>query len=321
LISFDRQDDETRARLRDAIKAVAADNRSGAAEMLRRASAIFSLLEHTNAEPFVDLEQTRVLIIETCVSLAQAQPLMIPLANLASAVITAAINRASAQEMNDSAISAARDFTDRAERAASLCAQHAAQLISDGATVLTHSRSSTVLASFINARRAGKTFNVIATESRPAMEGRVLARSLADEQIAVTLIADMSAALVMEQANLILVGADQVTPQSVINKIGTRVIALAALERGLPVYALCDTSKFTAHRARAIEDRHSGDELWADAPERVAVLNLYFEPTPLAHFSSLITEDGAIDPADAARRAGGSLLHPALLDALGMKPA
>lgn len=312
--------DETPARLRAAIAEVAADNRSGAAEILRSAAGVFSLLEPASGEASVDLKQAQALIIEACARVARAQPFMIPVANLASSVITAAINRASAQEMFDSAISRARDFADRAERAASLCAQRAARLISDGATVLTHSRSSTALAAFINARRAGKTFSVIATESRPVMEGRALARSLADEQIAVTLISDMSAALMMEQASLILVGADQITPESVINKIGTRMIALAARERGLPIYALCDTSKFTAHRARVTKDRHSADELWAEAPEPVAVSNLYFEPTPLAHFSSIVMEDGAIDPADAARRASEIKLHPVLLHALEMKP-
>lgn len=299
--------------MRAAIKEIADNNSSGAAEILRLAIGVFSLLEESSVASSLDLKQARDLIIETCARIAQAQPLMTPLSNLASVVMTAALKSASAQELFDSAFSAARDFIEKAERAASITALRAAELIYDGATVLTHSRSSTALAAFIHARRAGKSFNVIATESRPVMEGRTLARSLADAQITVTLVADMSAALMMEQANLVIVGADQLTPEYIINKIGTRMIALAARERGLPIYALCDSSKFTAHTARLIEGPRSPQELWPDAPERVTVLSRYFEPTPLAHFSSIVTEDGAIDAQEAAQRASAVKLHPALL--------
>jgi translation initiation factor 2B subunit (eIF-2B alpha/beta/delta family) len=303
-------------RISAAIKDIAADNRAGAAEMLRRAARVFSLLDATPSESILDVEQTRALIIEACAGVAKAQPLMTPLANLASLVISAAINSTSAHEMINSAIHAAHDFTDKAERAASVTARRAGELIFDGATVLTHSRSSTVLAAFVNARRAAKTFSVIATESRPIMEGRALARSLADEGLAVTLIADMAAALVMERVDMVMVGADQVTPIHLVNKIGTLMIALAARERGLPVYALCDTSKFTAHTGNLIEEEHSANELWPAVPEQITVSNRYFEPTPLAYLSSIITEDGALDPEEAARRASSARMHPALLDAL-----
>lgn len=319
--SFDRQVGETSQRARAAIREIAADNAAGAAEILRRAAGVFSLLDRTPGESSLNTERARVLIIETCAGVVRAQPLMTPLANLASFVITAAINSTSAREMIDSAASAAHVFKDKAERAASVAARRASELILDGATVLTHSRSSTVLAAFRQARSVGKTFKVIATESRPVMEGRALARSLADERVAVTLVADSAAALMMKQSNLVMVGADTITPDWLVNKVGTLMIALAARERGLPIYALCDTSKFTAHSASFIEEQHSAEELWPGAPEAVTVLNRYFEAMPLAIFSSIITEEGALDTEEAARRAISIKMHTALLDALQMSLA
>ena len=191
-------------------------------------------------------------------------------------------------------------------------------LIPGGATILTHSRSSTVVASLVEANRARIDFSVIATESRPGMEGRALARSLRRQDIHVTLIADAAASLAMDQVDFVLVGADTITPRSLVNKIGTRMIALAARERGLPAYALCDQSKFIPadYFGRSVRDEESDDELWPGAPRGVKVMNRYFEPTPLTHFTRIITEDGAISCDEAATRAEGASIDKVLVNAL-----
>jgi translation initiation factor 2B subunit (eIF-2B alpha/beta/delta family) len=119
----------------------------------------------------------------------------------------------------------------------------ASELIGEGSRVLTHSRSSTVKAALICARRSGKTFRVIATESRPLCEGRTLASELAREGIRVTLIADAAVAAKIDDVDFVITGADRISPGLLVNKIGTRMIALAANEKGVPVYALADMSK------------------------------------------------------------------------------
>jgi translation initiation factor 2B subunit (eIF-2B alpha/beta/delta family) len=137
------------------------------------------------------------------------------------------------------------------------------------------------------------------------LEGRKLAEALAREGVSVTLIADSAAALMIKRVDFVLLGADRIAPEFLVNKIGTRMITLAARERGARVYALCDTSKFTC----AVEmpgskaDSRNKDELWPDAPDSVLVLNHYFEPTPLIYFTSIITEDGPLQPEQARRRA------------------
>src|SRR5687768_15310023 len=55
-------------------------------------------------------------------------------------------------------------------------AEHAEPLVTNGAVIVTHSRSSTVLAALRRAKRAGRLFDVVVPESRPNLEGRTLAR-------------------------------------------------------------------------------------------------------------------------------------------------
>lgn len=317
---LNRRDDQPQTVIAEAINRIASDNTSGAAEILRRAAEVFTLLDDPTSEPTEDLELTQKTVIETCSALALAQPDMTPLLRLASAALSATRGETNSRGSLRCAAKAALNFVASAERGAHEAATHAANLIRDGATILTHSRSSTVIDALVEARRAGRVFSVVATESRPMQEGRVLAAALASLTIPVTLISDAGAALAMIPVDLVVVGADKITPENLTNKIGTRMIALAARERDVPLYSVCDSSKF-------IRDDYSGsatgrppspEELWHDAPRGVAVINRYFEPTPLAFFTGIVTEDGMLSISEAALRAEQASIDNELLTALGI---
>lgn len=295
------------------IKQIAEDSRSGAAEILRRAAEALSLVEALEG---ADAEDARRAVVSACADIVMAQPDMAPLLNLASEVVRAAHLATSANEVMRAAAAAAREFSDNATLGAAAAVSRAADLIGEGATVFTHSRSSTALAAFLKASAAGKRFRVIATESRPLLEGRALAESLARAGVSVTLIADAAAASVLDRVDCVLIGADKITPENLINKIGTRMIALAAREREVAAYAICDGSKFTACVSPAAPDQKSADELWPSAPEGVRVLNNYFEPTPLDYFTAVITGEGRLPPQQARERARAAVIHQALADAL-----
>lgn len=316
-----RRNNQSSALIETAIHGIASDNASGAAEILRRAGTVFTLLNARLAEqPADDVELAQQAVIDACAALALAQPDMSPLLRLASEALSAARIATGARESLQAAQDAALTFIGNAERAACAAGLHAAALICGGARVLTHSRSSTVLAAIVEAKRRGGDFSVISTESRPMLEGRVLTEEIARLDISVTLIADAAASLAMDHVDLVIVGADKVTPANLVNKIGTRMIALAAREQGLPVYAICDTSKFIRedYFSRANCGFGNPSELWPDAPGGVLVANRYFEPTPLACFSAIITEDGALSIADAARRAEQASIDQALVNAIAV---
>ena len=316
-----RRDKQSSEVIEAAIEQIASDNTSGAAEILRSAGAVFTLLNTRSLRQVADnSELAQQAVIQTCIALARAQPDMSALLRLASIALSAARIAAGARESLEAAQDAALNFIGNAERGARDAALHAAALIRDGAAVLTHSRSSSVLAAFLEAKRRGRDFSVVATESRPMLEGRALAQAIASQDVRVTLIADAAASLAMEQVDLVMVGADKVTPVNLVNKVGTRMIALAARERHLPVYALCDTSKFIRedYFGPGIRDLGGANELWKEAPRGVAVVNRCFEPTPLAFFTGIITEDGALSIKEVARSAEKAAIDRELVNAFGV---
>ena len=204
---------------------------------MRSAGAVFSSLKARNVDQNFGVLDARNAILQVTVALICAQPEMSPLLLLASAAVSAAKSATTSHDAFHSAEEAALLFIEQSRNAADASALNAAGIIHDGMTVLTHSRSSTVLEALLEARRANRDFMVVATESRPLLEGRTLAASLMDNGVRVTLIADAAASVMMDRIDLVLVGADQLTPQQLVNKIGTRMIALAAREKQVPVYA------------------------------------------------------------------------------------
>lgn len=180
-------------------------------------------------------------------------------------------------------------------------ASQAQPLLPNGAVIVTLSRSTTVLAALIRAKKDGKVFDVIVPESRPNLEGRTLARELSAEAIPVRLIVDALAATAVEGADRVLVGADAVTPHGFVNKVGTRLLALAARAAGIPVTVLAESSKAWTKQVDPglglLTGRHREPrEVWDAPPYGVEVVNLYFERTPLDLVTEVVDEDG-IHPA------------------------
>jgi translation initiation factor 2B subunit (eIF-2B alpha/beta/delta family) len=109
-----------------------------------------------------------------------------------------------------------------------------------GKTVLTHSWSSTVARAIRGAR------SVVCTESLPGGEGRRAAEVLGGR-----VIPDSAAYREMAGVDVVVVGADAVTPDTVVNKVGTALVALAARERGVPAWVVCGEEKFVGPEWRA----------------------------------------------------------------------
>ena len=193
--------------------------------------------------------------------------------------------RAASAERAVNLIAASREASGRA-------ADHAARLIGTGKTVLTHSRSSTVLLACDRLKDA--ELRMIVTESRPLNEGHVVVAQLSDWDVPATLITESQIGLAMADADLALVGADTVCADgSVVNKAGTSLVALAARHAGKPFYVCCEGFKMAALGAPtpALEEMDPV-ELGAPCWPGVTVRNTYFDVTPPSLVTAWITEDG-----------------------------
>jgi methylthioribose-1-phosphate isomerase len=189
--------------------------------------------------------------------------------------------------------------------------EHAAVLIPDGATVLTHCWAETYLTETIAAvLRAGKRIDAICTETRPYLQGaRLTAESLAEMGVATRLITDGMAAHLMSrgEVTVFVTGADRVALDgSVVNKIGTLQIAIAAHTFGIPFVALVQAPDRTARTAADVEleDRDGREVLHClgrrTASERVTGLYPAFDVTPARFVSSVVTDRGRFAPSDVA---------------------
>jgi translation initiation factor 2B subunit (eIF-2B alpha/beta/delta family) len=171
--------------------------------------------------------------------------------------------------------------------------------------VLTLSRSASVegvLMALSRERASGDPLRVIVCESRPGGEGIVLAAALAGAGAIVTLIPDSAACV--DDFGCGMLGADSVRADgSVVNKVGSRIVALVAQSAGKPVYVLAESLKVTAASyPLVIEDADLTATLPTPAPG-VTTYSPLFERVPASLVTQIITEAGALTGDDVARLA------------------
>jgi methylthioribose-1-phosphate isomerase len=203
--------------------------------------------------------------------------------------------------------------------------ENGAVLINDGDVILTHCNAGelatveygTALGVIRAAWKQGKKIKVIATETRPLLQGaRLTAYELKRDDIPVILITDSMVGYVMHKGlvNKVIVGADRIVQDAVINKIGTFTVAVLAHEHGVPFYVAAPKSTFDLTRTAfevTIEERkttevthYGGQQV---AAEGVGVLNPAFDITPLRYVTAIIHEGGVYYQKDFTKFKTGAL--------------
>ncbi len=192
-----------------------------------------------------------------------------------------------------------------------------AGLVPPGGTVATVSTSESVRAVLAAAVRSGTEFRVVVSESRPSNEGVEFGTSLPAWGIPATLVVDAALPRLVERCQLVLVGADAVSENDFVNKVGTYPLALAAREAGVPVYVAALLDKFIAEGARGGANRvWDPGEVLAAPPPGVTVENRYFECVPMSLVEGIITEEGVLGPEEVAAKILARPVAPALLEIL-----
>jgi len=192
--------------------------------------------------------------------------------------------------------------------------QSGAELVPDNSTVLTHCNAGplatcgygTALGVIMYAKEQGKNIRVVATETRPLLQGaRLTTWELQKAKVPVTLITDSMAGYVVSRGsiNLVIVGADRIAANGdTANKIGTSVLAILAHEHGIPFYVAAPTSTVDLSLASGDDipiEQRGADEVThiqgvCVAPEGCDVLNPAFDVTPHRYITAIITEKGII---------------------------
>jgi translation initiation factor eIF-2B subunit delta len=280
--------------IQERIDHIAADNLRGAAELAREAVEIlFALSLQSHARSANDL---RALFVRVAQAIVKTQPTMAPLIYLADRIVRGTEHLESVEELQRELSVIGESFALTLDQHRIAVARHAVKLVAPNSVVMTHSSSSTVFEALHEAWNLGKRFEVLCTESRPMLEGVEFARALARANIPVSLVIDAAASSFMERASLMFVGGDALGSQGLINKTGTLGLALAAKNFSVPMYALCDSTKFLPKEA-SVHLEQGGDpyEVLRQPPVGMTVHNRYYDLTPLRFLRGVVTERGVLE--------------------------
>ena len=190
--------------------------------------------------------------------------------------------------------------------------RNGAEVVPDNAMILTHCNTGslatagygTALGVIKYAFNQGKKVEVIATETRPLLQGsRLTTLELKEEKIPFILITDSMAGHFMRlgKINIVITGADRISLNGdTANKIGTYSLAVLAEFHNIPFYIAAPITTFDANSSSGrdiiIEERSSEEithfNCHSLAPAGVHVRNPAFDITPSALIRGYITEKG-----------------------------
>jgi translation initiation factor 2B subunit (eIF-2B alpha/beta/delta family) len=272
------------------------DNVSGATTLVELA---LDILEAFATQEASQTPHEFVTALETLVAaVLAAQPSMAVMINLAQQALQAGSDDLALttvrQQLQQTLAAFRRDLHASTE---ALC-QRALAVLPPQSTVLTYSNSATVIAALRYAYDHGRIRRVLLSESRPAYDGRPQALALLEYGIAVEYSIDMALFERLAEANVVVVGADAVFPEHLVNKLGTHALARLARLQGILCFSLCAANKFLPTAATALLriTEHPGQEVWPEAPDGLVTNNRYFDTTPLALLSGIVSDQGIYTP-------------------------
>ena len=261
-----------------------------------------------------DLPEFREKLLTVFEAIAATRPTARNLFFVLERLSQVADNGKSPSQIKESLVDEAVKIHEEETEATRQLSMMGAELVNDGWTLLTHCNAGplaatgygTALGVIIAAREEGKNINVIATETRPLLQGaRLTTWELRKAGITVTLITDSMAGHFMKlgKVDCVITGADHIAANGdAANKIGTYTLAVLAKENDIPFYIAAPTSTIDASLKTGdeipIEERSAGEVTHVlgmpIAPEGIAAYNPAFDVTPHRYITAIITEKGII---------------------------
>jgi methylthioribose-1-phosphate isomerase len=255
-----------------------------------------------------DLEKARKVLHET-------RPTAINLAWGLEKIMNVARSAKDVSDLKESVVSEAKRMAEEDIAINMRMGKHGSQLFDDNDTVMTHCNAGalatvaygTALGVIRATKDSGKKIKVIATETRPVMQGsRLTAFELKHDGIDVSLIPDTAVGYSMANklVSKVIVGADRILQTGhVYNKIGTYQVALMAKQHNIPFYVAAPLSTFdlTSRPEDVIIEQRKASEVTGvagkkTAPDGINVINPAFDMTPPELITGIITEVGIAKP-------------------------
>jgi methylthioribose-1-phosphate isomerase len=251
------------------------------------------------------------------------RPTAVDMHNMVARMLTAMKQADTAQRCAEIALNESQRIAEENAEACKNIGLLGRDLIHDGDGVLTHCNTGalgtvdygTALSIIRFAYYQNKDFYVLATETRPWLQGRLTSWELTQEGIKHYVIADNAAGYYMKNGDvrIVLVGADRILSNGdIINKIGTYTLATLAHENKIPFVVAAPTTSIDLNRKAKdiiIEERDPKEVTYLkgyNEKKKIAqIIKLYptdqaknpvFDITPAKYISKIVTENQIIEP-------------------------
>jgi translation initiation factor 2B subunit (eIF-2B alpha/beta/delta family) len=121
-------------------------------------------------------------------------------------------------------------------------------------------------------------------------EGRLLAIDLVKEGIKVKLITDAMMGLYVNEIDAAIIGADEVLNNgNIINKVGSKALALLCKDQKKPLYVVSLRSKFSNKKYYKPKSENP-NEVWDKKNKNFSVQNIYFEEIEKKLITKVVTD-------------------------------
>jgi translation initiation factor 2B subunit (eIF-2B alpha/beta/delta family) len=281
--------------LQKSIELIKEDNQSGSSDILHQTiQAICLYLKGTDE----DEAEIRKKVSESLKELLVSFGSMSVLFHFANHLLLAMDQPLKSLKLNRHLLEVIRNYEMDWEDVPQRLAHNAYKFIDfQQKTVLLHSNSSALGHLFSYLKKQEIPVNIIQTESRPAYEGRTLARQLADLGYQIKLITDSNISRYMDQVDMAIVGADSISEDHFINKTGTYLTALACQHFKIPFYVLADSRKLIPKSAHfPFRESPKPDKEILEVPHpNIEAENYYFEEISNGLVTAFILENHVLE--------------------------
>ncbi|OGU28836.1 MAG: hypothetical protein A2057_10985 [Ignavibacteria bacterium GWA2_35_9] len=178
--------------------------------------------------------------------------------------------------------------TKRIENRYSNLFNNSLPILKDSERIVTLSNSKTIIEILERLNKLRK-ISVVVGESRPQFEGRIMAKELLKNKIKVEIIPDVLLLDAVEKADAAIIGADFILLNgNVVNKIGSRSLAIACKYLKKPFYVLATTDK-ASNKKKYFHEKRNGNEIWNYNHKFLTKTNYYFEIVEKKLITKVIT--------------------------------
>ena len=177
-------------------------------------------------------------------------------------------------------------------------AESGSRLITNFNKVLTYSSSTIVRHILDNAEKFKRKYELFCLKSDPPNEGIELAETMNKKGVKVTIVADSQAGSIMDNMNIVLLGADRLYEDGFVNKSGTLAVCLLAKHFNVPVYLAVETIKILKESERSIKPVERDPAEVYKGNKNIDVYNSYYEKIPLRLVDKVICEEGVFETTD-----------------------